>query len=66
MSNATEQAHRYSHVTEFWTVETKRGPRAYYWGHRAFRALPIPHAVAELLEATGQAIRTTKPEWVGR
>lgn len=56
----------HSYVKEFWTVSTKRGPRAYYWSNRAARALPLPYAVAEVLEATGQAVRTTKPEWVGR
>lgn len=56
----------YSHVSEFWVVSTKRGPRAYYWSMLAGRALPLPYATAELLEATGQAQRTEKPEWVGR
>jgi hypothetical protein len=56
----------YSYVTEFWTVTTKRGPRAYFWSHLATRAIPVPYAVAELREATGQAVRVDKPEWVGR
>lgn len=53
-------------IAEFWVNTTRRGPRAYYWSHLAFRALPIPYAVAEAMEATGQAVRTSKPEWVGR
>lgn len=57
---------RNGHVTEFWTITTKRGPRAYYWSNLAFRALPLPIAEAELLEATGQAVRVEKPEFVGR
>lgn len=57
---------RYSHIKEFWTVTTKRGPRAYYYSTLAGRALPVPYAIAELLEATGQATRTEKPIFVGR
>ena len=56
---------RYSYVREFWTVSTKRGPRAYFYSTLAGRALPLPIAEAELLEATGQAVRTERPEWVG-
>jgi hypothetical protein len=56
----------YGHITEFWTVSTKRGPRAYYFDTRQFRSFPFPHAEAELLEATGQAQRIDKPEWIGR
>lgn len=56
----------YSYVKEFWTVNTTRGPRAYFFSNLAGRALPVPHAVAEMLEATGQAIRTEKPAFVGR
>jgi hypothetical protein len=57
----------YSYVKEFWTISTKRGPRAYYFSNRQFRAFPLPIAEAELLEATGQAVRVDKPEWlVGR
>lgn len=63
---AEQRAGRYSHVREFWVTHTKRGPRAYYWSHLAGRALPLPYADAELLEATGQAVRGDKPEWVGR
>lgn len=55
-----------SHIKEFWTVPTKRGARAYHWSRLAHRALPLPIAVAEMLEATGQAQRVGKPEWVGR
>lgn len=62
----TAQADRYDYINEFWTVSTKRGPRAYYWSNLAFRAIPFPYAVAELLEATEQATRIEKPEWVGR
>jgi hypothetical protein len=58
---------RYSYIKEFWVVNTKRGPRAYYYGHYPMmRSFPFPYAVAELLEATGQATRCEKPEWVGR
>lgn len=56
---------RYSHVREFWTVPTKRGARAYYYSFLARRALPLPIAEAEMLEATGQAVRTERPEWLG-
>ena len=54
------------HTTEFWVTHTKRGPRAYYYSHRAGRTIPMRYADAELLEATGQATRIAKPEWVGR
>jgi hypothetical protein len=64
MSNATD---RYNRVTEFWVVNTKRGPRAYYFGgYPMNRTFPMPYAAAELLEATGQAVRIEKPEFVGR
>lgn len=56
----------YSYIKEFWTVDTKRGPRAYFWSYRAARTIPFPFAVAELLESTGQAQRVEKPEWVGK
>lgn len=62
----TTTTNDYSYVTEFWVVDTRRGPRAYFWSNLACRALPVPFAVAELREATGHARRTPKPEWVGR
>lgn len=55
-----------SYVREFWTVQTKRGERAYYYSTLAGRALPLPIAEAEMLEATGQAVRTERPEFLGR
>lgn len=62
MSNAA----KYSNINEFWVINTKRGPRAYHYGaYPLMRAMPLPYKVAELLEATGQAVRTEKPAWVG-
>jgi hypothetical protein len=57
---------KYSGIKEFWTISTKRGPRAYYYGaYPLMRSMPLPYKEALLLEATGQAVRTTKPEWLG-
>lgn len=66
MTNTMTTPARYSDVTEFWVVQTKRGPRAYYYGYYPMmRSFPMPYAVAELLEATGQATRVDKPAFVG-
>ncbi|WP_131809682.1 hypothetical protein [Mycolicibacter sinensis] len=53
------------YVREFWTVNTKRGARAYYYSTLARRALPLSIADAELLEATGKARRIERPTGAG-
>jgi len=52
---------------ELWTTTTKRGQvRYWYFSNRAFRAFAMPRAEAELMLATGTAVLTSKPDWVGR
>ena len=52
---------------EVWTTTTKSGQvRYWFFSIRACRAFPMPRAEAELMLATGGAVLTSKPEWVGR
>lgn len=52
---------------EIWYTTTAKGSkRAWYYSRAAGRALPVAKALAELELATGAAVLSTKPEWVGK
>lgn len=49
---------------EIWFTTTRTGQRrAYFFSRLAFRALPMPVDEAELLIATGAAIRIPRNPW---
>ena len=52
---------------EIWFTTSAKGVRrAWRFSRAAFRAVPVPMAEAEMLIATGEAVETGKPSFVGR
>ena len=56
--STTESIRTYGEV---YVTVTARGPRFFYWSHRAFRLLPITREVAEASFAAGATVYRKQP-----